>query len=133
MPNLEFIQLTLLNWFPIRLVKYGVKGFFSKSTVSVTSWWHFICFYISKMEKFSRKTWRNRVNFRPGLKWYSGFRFCLTHFSPVSHFYTPWKRQKIFGFLTFQGVQKHDTGLKWVKNVHCSIIFLNIVTPLLSY
>ena len=26
----------------------------------------------------------------------------LTHFSPVSHFYTPWKRQK--GFLTFQGI-----------------------------
>ena len=25
----------------------------------------------------------------------------LTHFSPVSHFYTPWKRQKTFGFLTF--------------------------------
>ena len=23
----------------------------------------------------------------------------LTHFSPVSHFYTPWKRQKTFGFL----------------------------------
>ena len=22
----------------------------------------------------------------------------LTHFSPVSHFYTPWKRQKTFGF-----------------------------------
>ena len=26
----------------------------------------------------------------------------LAHFSPVSHFYTPWKRQKTFG----------DTGLK---------------------
>ena len=25
----------------------------------------------------------------------------LTHFSPVSHFYTSWKRQKTFGFLTF--------------------------------
>ena len=23
----------------------------------------------------------------------------LTHFSPVSHFYTPWKRQKTKGFL----------------------------------
>ena len=23
--------------------------------------------------------------------------FVLTHFSPVSHFYTPWKRQKTFG------------------------------------
>ena len=27
----------------------------------------------------------------------------LTHFSPVPHFYTPWKRQKTFGFLTFSG------------------------------
>ena len=27
----------------------------------------------------------------------------LTHFSPVSHFYTPWKRQNC------------DTGLKWVN------------------
>ena len=27
----------------------------------------------------------------------------LTHFSPVSHFYNPWKRQKTTGFLTFSG------------------------------
>ena len=27
----------------------------------------------------------------------------LTHFSPVSHFYTPWKRQKTKGFLTLSG------------------------------
>ena len=27
----------------------------------------------------------------------------LTYFSPVSHFCTPWKRQKTFGFLTFSG------------------------------
>ena len=25
----------------------------------------------------------------------------LTHFSPMSHFYTPWKSQKTIGFLTF--------------------------------
>ena len=31
------------------------------------------------------------------------FITALTHFSPVSHFYTPWKRQKTFGFLTFSG------------------------------
>ena len=33
----------------------------------------------------------------------------LTHFSQVSHFYT-------FGFLTFSGVLKCDTGPKWVKS-----------------
>ena len=31
------------------------------------------------------------------------FPAILTHFSPVSHFYTPWKRQKTFGFLMFSG------------------------------
>ena len=37
-------------------------------------------------------------------------------FSPMSHFYTPWKRLKTYGFLTFPGgVQKCDTGLKWVN------------------
>ena len=33
------------------------------------------------------------------------FQDCfLTHFSPMSHFYTTWKRQKTIGFLTFSGV-----------------------------
>ena len=27
----------------------------------------------------------------------------LTHFSPMLHFYTPWKRQKTFDFLMFSG------------------------------
>ena len=27
----------------------------------------------------------------------------LNNFTPVSHFYTPWKRQKNYGFLTFSG------------------------------
>ena len=27
----------------------------------------------------------------------------LTHFSPMSHFYTSWKRQKTIGFLRFSG------------------------------
>ena len=27
----------------------------------------------------------------------------LIYFSPMSHFYTPWKRQKTYGFLTFLG------------------------------
>ena len=30
-------------------------------------------------------------------------------------FYTPWKRQKTFGFLTFSGVQKRNIGLKYVE------------------
>ena len=27
----------------------------------------------------------------------------LTHFSRMLHFYTPWKREKTYGFLTFLG------------------------------
>ena len=31
---------------------------------------------------------------------------CLIHFSPISHFYNPWKRQKTYGFLTFsEGIE----------------------------
>ena len=39
----------------------------------------------------------------------------LTRFSPVSHFYTPWKRQKTKVFWRFQRVKKCGTGLKWVS------------------
>ena len=39
----------------------------------------------------------------------------LTHFSPMSHFYTPWKRQKTSSFMTFSGGIKWNIGLKWVK------------------
>ena len=34
---------------------------------------------------------------------YSHLFESLTHFSPVSYFYTPRKRQKTKGFLTFSG------------------------------
>ena len=36
----------------------------------------------------------------------------------MSHFYTPWKCQKTYGFLTFPGCIKCDTGLKWVNYIH---------------
>ena len=29
--------------------------------------------------------------------------FLFIHFTQMFHFYTPWKRQKTFGFLTFLG------------------------------
>ena len=42
----------------------------------------------------------------------------LNHFSLVFHFYTPWKRQKIEGFLTFpRGVEKGY----WAKLGHILI------------
>ena len=49
--------------------------------------------------------------------------YSLTHFSPVSHFYTPWKRQKTFCFLTFSGGIEiwHCTALKWVKHLKVTV------------
>ena len=38
--------------------------------------------------------------------------YWLTQSSSVFHFYTPWKRQKTFGFLTFSGDIKIEN---WVK------------------
>ena len=36
----------------------------------------------------------------------------LTYFSPMLHFYTPWKRQKTFGLVMFS----EDTEMKyWTK------------------
>ena len=32
--------------------------------------------------------------------------FSLDHFKPISDFYTPWKRQKTSGFLTFSGCRE---------------------------
>ena len=46
----------------------------------------------------------------------------LTHFSPVSHFYTKWKRQKTKGFLTFSGGIEmwHWTKMGWYIFSICS-------------
>ena len=53
----------------------------------------------------------NRLHERPLRLGYDdskqlSFRDLLTHFSPVAHFYTPKKRQKTFGFLSFsEGIE----------------------------
>ena len=39
----------------------------------------------------------------------------LTHFSQLFHLYTPLKRQKTFGFLTFSGVIELEHWAKMVK------------------
>ena len=39
----------------------------------------------------------------------------LTHFNPVFHFSTPWKRQKTFGFLTFSGGIEMEHWAKWLN------------------
>ena len=46
----------------------------------------------------------------------------------MSHFYTPWKRQKTKGFLTFSGgIKICDTGLKWVKDMKTNEAELKLI------
>ena len=52
----------------------------------------------------------------------------LTHFSPVSHFYTPWKRQKTKVFLTFsRGIEMWH----WTKMAygHSLLVWENVGFP----
>ena len=39
----------------------------------------------------------------PSFRWSAIIFRTFNPFSPMSHFYTPWKRQKTYGFLTFSG------------------------------
>ena len=52
----------------------------------------------------------------------------LTDFNPIVHFYTPWKCQKTFGFLTISGgiEMKHWTkiGLNTFCSIFCSTSFI---------
>ena len=43
-------------------------------------------------------------------------RTIFTNFSPMLHFYTPWKCQKIQVFWRFQGIQKWNIGMKLLTN-----------------
>ena len=48
----------------------------------------------------------------------------LTHFSPMSHFCTPWKRQKSLGFLTFSGGIAMCHWTKMGKRLHNKLIMI---------
>ena len=40
----------------------------------------------------------------------------LAYFKPMFHFYTPWKRQKTRGFVTFSGgIELYNIGLEIVN------------------
>ena len=61
------------------------------------------CYFVSTGQKkcrcFISKHWLNSLFlWKPNS---DSLALVLTHFSPVAHFYTPWKRQKTKGFLTF--------------------------------
>ena len=94
----DFFSNTAYKWsFPLRIFSVNV----TKSAVSC---------------EFGHIYWRNpqwKTSFFVLWKWIEVFpvetpsskvtiRY-LIHFSPMSHFYTPWKRKKILGFLTFSG------------------------------
>ena len=51
------------------------------------------------------------------MKWFFFFeKVLLTHFSTMFHFYTPWKRQKTFGFLAFSGGIEMEHSVKMVNS-----------------
>ena len=49
----------------------------------------------------------------------------LTHFGPIFHFYTPWKRQKTKDFLTFSG--GIEIGLKLVNQKYLNWVNLSLL------
>ena len=66
------------------------------------------------LQKFERKTKIFQFEINVSIKHWENQTFSevLTHFIPVFHFYTPWKRRKTFGFLTFSvGKETED----WAK------------------
>ena len=75
--------------------------------------WEQIQFYDEKyFKKYERLCtvsfyfiWKKLLMYKtfPSLLDKSISRSELTHFSPLSHFYDPWKRQTTKGFLTFSG------------------------------
>ena len=54
----------------------------------------------------------------------------LSYFKPMFHFYTPWKRQKISGFLTFSGGTEIENWLEMDYN--CGFKTSNVTQKELS-
>ena len=68
---------------------------------------------------------------------YKVYKILLTHFSPVSHFYTFWKYQKTIGFLTFsrgyRNVTLDQNGLKTTLLTMENFIELNLYYEVWSF
>ena len=111
-----YAQLTIFLFLPVSALNTIVHNSVVLKTVAKR-----FCFCELKIEKVKIFTqiptnfalaslnvggcFANYLTFRPFLTfWHIKLNvYILTHFSPVSHSYTPRKRQKIFGFLTFSG------------------------------
>ena len=53
----------------------------------------------------------------------------LNHFSPLSHFYTPWKVHKTYGFLRFLGGIERWHWTKMGSSGTISVLSLQIILP----
>ena len=131
----QFGDLQLMVFqFSVKLIIFLWEIFSKKSGLTVSK---FFCYIKLRSKKIllSRKT---RKLEKYCCRWLLYFCpseiYSLTHFSPVSHFYTPWKRQRTFGFLTFSGGTKMENWSKmgllaWKKlnaylHIVAGIIFL---------
>ena len=116
----QFGDLQLMVFqFSVKLIIFLWEIFSKKSGLTVSK---FFCYIKLRSKKIllSRKT---RKLEKYCCRWLLYFCpseiYSLTHFSPVSHFYTPWKRQRTFGFLTFSGGIEmwRWTKMDWIEQI----------------
>ena len=81
------------------------------------------CFLVNFVKCFGKSNYRTKVGYYFWTVILFPFsahhyaRLILTHFSPVSHFYTPWKRQK-------------TKALKWVNYMELFYAVIHVTHPI---
>ena len=116
---------------PVLLNSYKSSNFYGLSskktkTIDIMLSWSCIFYYreiwllIYHLEWFALKIQENKINmylsllartFVPLCLLISGIHMSLTHFISLVSFYTPWKYQKMRGFLIFSGGIERDSGM----------------------
>ena len=97
-------------WFELALV-HSVPWLFLYRSPSLFLYTDFDAILCNMDEVLSNSSYANAFVFVDFKTHHKGR---LTHFSPIPHFYTPWKRQKTIDFLTFSGGIKmwHSVNLQ---------------------
>ena len=83
-------------------MKYEIFIWMGKLVRYCKTYYKFLDLFISIIYQIKAILAAQYLQFIVFLKTFTYF-FYLTHFTPLPHFYSLWKRQKTFGFLTFSG------------------------------
>ena len=129
--NLEFQKNCLLLLCNILMIflprlkiylKFAYFELLSANTVSQNQSYHWnrnnYIFLIRTSKNLRDSIFLSIESFQSHFLWYiltcswRKLLLTLTYFSPLFYFYTPWKHQKTFGFLTFSGVIEME---HWAK------------------